>query len=244
MTTSFSHNPVYDNPMPRIIRAIGGRFRDGKHSFRMNWGELNFGKGGFALSLHLFDDPPHFSFQIFALWVNLYVKLPFLRRFAYEPDEMMDSWGFSYGTDGALFLRWGSKCKIVTMPWHDWQQVSHDIRTSAGWAPYVGSWEHDKKPDGRQIEKFPYRYLLRSGEKQEVTASVHVERRVRRLRWLRWTSVFQHVTYAIDVEFSDEVGEGAGSWKGGTVGCAYELRPEETPRQCLQRMESERRFGR
>jgi hypothetical protein len=40
----------------------------------------------------------------------------------------------------------------------------------------------------------------------------------------------------------DEVGEEAGSWKGGVLGCGYTLLPNETPLQCLRRMEKERKF--
>lgn len=46
----------------------------------------------------------------------------------------------------------------------------------------------------------------------------------------------------IYINFSGEVGARAGSWKGGTVGCSYEMKPGETPRQTLMRMQRERRF--
>lgn len=32
------------------------------------------------------------------------------------------------------------------------------------------------------------------------------------------------------------------SWKGGTIGCGYALRPNESPYECLKRMEQERKF--
>jgi hypothetical protein len=41
---------------------------------------------------------------------------------------------------------------------------------------------------------------------------------------------------------SKECGERKGSWKGGTLGCSYELLPNETPLDCLKRMEKERKF--
>jgi hypothetical protein len=241
-----SSSAVFEIPIPRALRAIGARWRDGRSSYRMTWGEMTLGRGGFALELCLFGDPPHFSLRIHGLWVNLYVQLPFLRRFAWEPEEMMESWGASYSSDdGVLFLHWGAHSHLTTMPWRNWTQVSHDVRRIDGtWAPFVGSWEHDKVPDERHTETYPYRYLLSSGEKQEVTATIHAERRIRRLRLLRWTRAFQRVTHSIDVQFSDEVGEGAGSWKGGCVGCGWDLRPNETPLQCLRRMERERRFAR
>lgn len=47
---------------------------------------------------------------------------------------------------------------------------------------------------------------------------------------------------AIDVQFSDEVGERTGSWKGGTIGCGYNMLPGESPLDTLRRMEAERKF--
>ena len=35
---------------------------------------------------------------------------------------------------------------------------------------------------------------------------------------------------------SDEVGEETGSWKGGTIGCGYNLKPGETAEECFDRM--------
>ena len=44
------------------------------------------------------------------------------------------------------------------------------------------------------------------------------------------------------VSFSDEVGEKSGSWKGGTVGCGFEINPNESMIDALRRMESTREF--
>jgi hypothetical protein len=110
------------------------------------------------------------------------------------------------------------------------------------WEAFVGSWEHDKQPDHREIVAYPYRYTLKNGMVQERTAEVYVSRMAWRPRCFQWTSLFEKERTTIGVSFSDEVGERTGSWKGGTVGCGYELRPGETPEECLRRMECERKF--
>lgn len=125
----------------------------------------------------------------------------------------------------------------------EWKHTGHDVRRSDGtWAPYVGCWERDKTPDGREEFTYPYRYVLNNGTVQERTATIFVDRRKWRPLCLRWTSLFERVETCIDVKFSEEVGERSGSWKGGCIGCGYELRPNETPLQCLRRMEAERKF--
>lgn len=246
MPATGAAGPVYNIPLPRLVRWLGGRWRDERRSFRMRWGDLSFGKRGWSLQLCLFDER-RFSLHVHLFWVQVYISLPFLKRWAHEPKEIMESWGLSYtGPDcGGLHLTWGTHYKIVAMPWHDWVHMSHEVRRADGsWTPFVGSWERDKEPDNRHTETYPYRYLLRSGEKQEVLATIFVERRTWRLRLLKWTRALQHTRHAIDVSFSDEVGEGHGSWKGGTIGCGYDLRPDETPYECLRRMERERKFPR
>ncbi len=137
----------------------------------------------------------------------------------------------------------GRHVRVIYAPWRNWRHISHEVRRADGsWVPFVGSWEDGKEPDGRQEETYPYRYLLTSGELQERTATIHAERRIWRLSLLRRTRRFQRVRYSIDVAFSGEVGERSGSWKGGTLGCGYDLNPGETPRECLRRMERDRRF--
>lgn len=241
--------------LPTIIKLLGGKWKDGPRAYRMKWGELSLAKRGMALDLISFED--HFSLHVHGLWMSAFITLRFLQRWHREPDEQMISWGFSLGPDIGLHLHFGARTKIFYMPWRDWVQTAHDVRRVDGsWVPFVGSWEekgHEirrsdgtlafagKEPDRRHKETYPYRYLLRSGEWQERTATIYVERRTRKLRWLRRLP-FGKTSYAISVTFSDEVGERTGSWKGGTIGCGYELRENETPRECLLRMERERKF--
>ena len=91
-------------------------------------------------------------------------------------------------------------------------------------------------------ETHPYSYLLRSGEVQHRTATVSKRRHVltyralKALGWPRW------VRESIDVQFSDEVGERSGSWKGGCVGCSWDIQPGETMEDALRRMETVRKF--
>ena len=134
----------------------------------------------------------------------------------------------------------------------EWKHVRHEVRCAdysrpeapyTFWTPYVGPWERHNNPDGRETMQYPYRYVLHSGEIQERTATVYVERMAWRPRCLRWTSLFEKSRTSIDITFSGEVGERSGSWKGGCTGCSWELKPNETPLECLKRMEKDRVFA-
>lgn len=117
---------------------------------------------------------------------------------------------------------------------HDWFHETKGNR--------LDFWDTDKRTPLWQRE-YPYTYVLRSGEVQHRTALLTIQEREWRQRWLKWTSAFSKVRRTIDINFSDEVGERTGSWKGGCTGCSYELLPEESPEQCLRRMEAERKFN-
>ena len=142
------------------------------------------------------------------------------------PDECQCSgptYGFMFYED-LLFIRYGKEKgtkddpkTVIHMPWY-WKHIKHEVLS--------------------EPETHPYTYKLRSGEIQERTATIKAEQRT----WTRWWLPFRRVWRYIDVEFSGEVGERSGSWKGGCIGCSYEMQPGESPLQALRRMEVERKF--
>lgn len=85
---------------------------------------------------------------------------------------------------------------------------------------------------------YPYIYILGgSGKVQQCMATITVERST----W-QMPEGATKVTTDIQVSFSEELGSDAGSWKGGTIGCNYEMNEGETPHDTLRRMEKERTF--
>lgn len=188
-----------------------------------------------SLRLCLFQDG--FLFDVF----GFLVVLPFLDRYARMPHEIMESWGVYY-FERSIWFCWGDRSKSFRMPW-DMEHIKCEVqRPDGSWVPYVASYETDKEPDGRWEETYPYHYRLESGDVQERNATVYVERREWRQRWLKWCPWFVKRRQSIDVRFDDEVGEGTGSWKGGCIGCGYDMKPGEKPLDTLRRMESERKF--
>jgi len=154
----------------------------------------------------------------------------------------MESWGVYYDNASVVFCR-GNKTKFVHMPW-DWDHVNSKymvVNTRGEWEPCRHSWEKDG-PDDRLIQEFPYTYTLKNGEVQNVIAKIHVERREWRRKCFWRIPWFAKRRQSIDVSFNKEVGERSGSWKGGCIGCGYDMKKGETPEQTLRRMEKERKF--
>ena len=228
---------------------------DGKRIYWSNsW--LSFYPGFHKLSFTVspagyFDDRPQVNFSFG--WGKFYTHLSFFRSKKYTDECDPPRYGFYFYGEGLWFpdtfvICKGNKTKHIYLPWaYDWVRTSLMLKD--------GTWEHETKDnrksfykdewkEKRWAETHPYKYTLNSGEVQERLATIEVKQMEWRPRWFKWTSLFQMVRTSIDIEFSDEVGERTGSWKGGTIGCSYAfiLFPYESPYECLKRMEKERKF--
>lgn len=91
------------------------------------------------------------------------------------------------------------------------------------------------------VNKYHYDYID-SYDGTVVPCTYWVEEREWRRKWLKWTKLGRIINRYIEIEFDGEVGKGKGSWKGGCIGCSYNLLSGETPEECIKRMEKERRF--
>jgi hypothetical protein len=199
-----------------------------------------------------FDNRPRINLDLF--FFSLTIILPFRNKWTDECDS--PKWGIAYHNATFWIYRGGkgnnnggSKWWAFYAPW-SWQWH----RTSA--LRKDGTWEtENRKFSEKQFyndekwagilfyETHPYSYVLNSGEVQNVNATIKVEEREWRLHWFHWLPISKK-RKIIDVEFDNEVGEGIYSWKGGTIGCDYEMKPKESPFECLKRMEKERKFTR
>jgi hypothetical protein len=145
---------------------------------------------------------------------------------------------------------WWKKCHAWNFPW-TLDHYRTEILTHEGNVVFVqmrgqgklgdGSFERRQHAEKANQKTYDYIYTLKNGTVQKRTAAVHVERMEWRARW--WPIIRRkQIRISIDVNFNEEVGEKSGSWKGGCVGCSYDMLPNETPEQCLRRMERERKF--
>jgi len=128
-----------------------------------------------------------------------------------------------------------SKWITWDLPFFSWAFDWHRMQSPNGeWLAY----DYDDRGNAYS-EQHPYKYTLKSGEVQDVEATCFIEERQWHRKWMPFMKMNRRV---IDISFSSEVGERSGSWKGGTVGCSYDLLKCESIRNCLWRMEAERKF--
>lgn len=251
-TDQFRHASNLPLPLRFFAWLMGLRSMNG-HNWRFGWGEIGWRRAT-AAGLYLFADEDErggcYKLHLAPIFCSVWIDLPFHTE--REPDEMLESWSIALCQDSwaALHLSWGARYKIIYLPWQ-WEQMRHEVlRADGSWAAYLPHYFPDvideaTMGDGHHVTTHPYRYVLASGEVQQVEAEIYVERRTR--RW-RWFGRHAHITWPrrtttdINVNFSGEVGEGSGSYKGGTIGCVYAMLPGESGIDALRRMEAERKF--
>jgi len=185
-------------------------------------------------------------------WGEVYLHLPL--DSGIDDSEWRD-WGFGWYSDDSEWIpesfMWakGSRTRFIALPWSlNWYRTSY-LMMGRKWFDEVlkttdETFSDEFKSNRWRIE-VPYRYVLKDGTVQDVTATVMVsESEWRRLFFFPRMKWWRLVRRMIDVEFSAEVVEGVGDWKGGTTRCSYELLHGESELDCLRRMERERKFKR
>lgn len=210
---------------------------------RANWIDLNIyedSNDGDQMEVRI-----SFAFLWFGL--NMLLWLAKARPDAERFDDRDRSWGWSV-LDRSVYLRWGERKKFWEIPFITTECEGSQIMSLSRnrvvfderGKKFLETYSEREKVIAEHSAKFPYIYELNNGDRQEVIATVHVSRHIRRRKWTPFVSNED----SIWVEFSDEVGPERGSWKGGCTGCGWTMRKNETARASLRRMESERRFER
>jgi len=194
---------------------------------------------------------PHPEIHICVLGIHMVFRMPWKdEKWAEECDS--PSWGI-WICHGTVFIEcggkgnWGggNKTKSFDLPFFTWKHMYLLVETKDGKmtnSKELGS----EKPyiyyaDDDLVRKYRYMYKD-SYDGQEIGCDYWKESREWRPKWLTWTSLFAKKENYIEIRFDSEVGHGKGSWKGGVIGTSYNMKPNETPEECIKRMEKERQF--
>lgn len=176
----------------------------------------------------------------FYSWGSIYLRLPF------DTGKNNDSESATYGVmtyhvdSGFPTMLWFIGWKSFDFPWA-YKFHKREVLHKDGWYTEKKGdnlWDKQKWEDKILTETYPYTYTLNSGEKQYTTAEIYQEKRT----WKNWFGLGKMTRHCIEVEFKAEMGERAGSWKGGCLGTSHELKKGETALECLRRMENTIKF--
>ena len=162
-----------------------------------------------------------------------------------------DTFWFHYGGKGNM--NGGSRYKSWDFPFFTWIHIRHEVvcdfsdddnEEDLRLVPekiLCGKKSYIPLAENNLVKKYHYDYVDKFDT--SVCPCVYwVEEREWRPKWMTWTGMFKKVRRYIEIEFSKEVGPGKDSWKGGVVGCSFDLLPGETPEDCIRRMEATRKF--
>lgn len=196
-----------------------------------------------------FDNRPRINIDL--IFFSFELILPFPNKWTDECDP--PKWGIAIHNNTFWIYRGGKGDFSGGNKWWTWSIpfiTLEWVRSSI--LLLDETWEHERRGENKSFynqewksKQKTFNYLFTDKYDGEIIPTkIYVEEREWRPKWLTWTGLFKKVRTTIDVHFSKEVGSRKGSWKGGTVGCSYELFRGEHPLQCLERMESERSFNR
>jgi len=232
--------------MNKLLKLIGFERRGyDSDTYHFKWGEISWHPKKWELSLRYCNFgccESHDLLIIKPLFCSIYIHL------SDEYDRPWDDNGFSYGFYiydwNSLNLGWGEHSKSWDFPYiaREWKRTEIYDTDGVHWFTEKKgdkSWDEKYEIQNNIKKSYPYKYVLKNGHIQERIAKVHVSNMVWSRKWFPFLEVNRR---CIDVDFSDEVGERTGEWKGGCISCGYELREGETPEECLRRMEKERKF--
>lgn len=205
----------------------------------------------FELSYHkcgYFDGHPEIHISMFGL--HSVIRLPWINK---EWMEECDSpkWGIAIHDNIFWIFRGGKGNMNGGCKWWAWDipffskiHVKHAVETMSGMVDSESLGSKDPyvhySDDFRVVKR--HTIYIDSYDNSPIGCTYWREYREWRPKWLTWTSLFATKRNYIEIEFEKEVGSQKGTWKGGVMGCSYDLLPGETPEECIRRMEKERKF--
>jgi hypothetical protein len=223
-----------------------------------NWGEVcwsqyTFFHFKFKMPSDGWDeDRVMFSIGIwhFLLSLNLWKTKPFT-----EFGKDSPSYGIAIHSD-TFWFNWGSEVYwSFDMPWQ-WDMVRWDlllpnghvfhqnkcpIKFNLGEESYR-SWHHvfDRQQPPEQIVRALSRtvklgHTTKDGKHQLATIRLTGEEREWRWKWFKWLPFPKMIRRTVDCNSDIELGERAGSWKGGMMGWSCDWRKDESMEESFWR---------
>lgn len=182
--------------------------------------------------------------SVFCLNIGIYKLWVSIPLYSYKTKEYTNSMdyprlGFVYS--GMLLVYYWRGYKGFFMPW-EYELVKHDILYPGGAVCISNdyskisrriSWYELELKD-HLVKTIKLVHWLKDGTLQNVEVKLHGEEMFFKMRMLKWLPFYKSKRY-IDFEFSEEVGEGRCSYKGGLISTTAELKLGESLEKAFYR---------
>lgn len=226
---------------------------------RGNWGEFTFSDHTFWM-IKLKHPSDGWDQHRMRLWIGFWRFFLSLNLWKAKPwdEPCKDSpeYGISYHND-VIWIAYGPDSYTINMPWQ-WQIVRHSllhrngsIYTETAWnyrGKLVGenvSW-YDVEEGWRQegihsvmsyqcFKQIELDHYTKTGIYQKANITLRGEEREWRWRWFTWLPFPRMIQRVVDCESDVELGERAGSWKGGMMGWSIPWEKDESPQAAFWR---------
>lgn len=221
----------------------------------------------FGISFHMcgYNDYDYPELCIGFLFLEFMFIIPIKTK--YHDEWSAPTYEF-YIFENALTLKWKRKTILWwQLPFFTWEHMKHkaECHINVYKPEIVGYISTDiLEDDGKSYQenetinkiKVPYKD---SYDGEVVNATIWKEYRIWKRKWLTWLPFKEPDEYFdkklpkwlwwtesrrdyIEIEFDKGVGRRKNTWKGGCIGCSYDLLPNEGAIDCLLRMEKEKQF--
>ena len=236
---------MYSDELPRWMKWLG-IWRVNTDSVDAHWGYFA-PRFGFQFVLHrggYFDQ--RYAITVALVWGVFHFYLPFKTRLSEGCN--LPRYGIAIHNDTLWIYTGGKYDESIGqctgndqwiswyLPFFSYVFEGHWIQDKArNWTLVKDSYQFRKEK--AYVEEHLFTYTLKNGKIQERTATCTIEKRKWHRKWFPFLTKTREV---IDIEFSDEVGERSGSWKGGVIGMSHDLLPNESIAVCLERLERDK----
>jgi hypothetical protein len=181
------------------------------------------------------------------LLVYLWKVTPFEGSFGMDNNKR---YGLTF-FERSLHLHWG-ETKVYWLPW-DWEIVRHDLlypngdvywhnkyprvrlgekqKNNYSWYEILDGNQSPYPKSDTQVEVAKYvnlEHYTKDGRQQIAKIRLAGEEREWRYRWFKWLPWPRKISRVVDCYSDVELGQRAGSWKGGMMGWSVEWREDES----------------
>lgn len=250
MKETYSHE---FNWWQRILQKCLGMWRINNDSIDFKWGYFA-PKFGFEFIVHrggYYDQ--RYALLFCLIWGVFHIKMPFKTRIPESCDAprygiqiYANTVWIHLGRTTNLSGMCDSKCVYWDIPFLTWEFNKHFIWFKNKWIEKPRESLLNSTNIEKEIFETNFTYRLNNGNVQSEIATIYLEKRTYCRKWFPF---LKKEYISLNISFSGEIGERSGTWKGGVVGCSYDLKnfdPKgDVAKQvfdALAKMEKERKF--